>query len=43
MVCRFKLLTLKETNEILVGFLQNGYYITLTNKFEIDMLTNPFK
>lgn len=35
-------LTLEETNEIIIGFMQNGIYITLTNRFGIDLLKNPF-
>lgn len=35
-------LTLEETNEMIIGLLQNGYYITLTNRFGIDALNNPF-
>ena len=36
-------LSIDETNELIMGLMQNGYYITLTNKFGIDMLNNPFK
>ncbi|MCH3921890.1 TetR/AcrR family transcriptional regulator [Limosilactobacillus sp.] len=35
-------LQLNEINELIVGLLQNGYYITLTNRFGIDGLKNPF-
>ena len=35
-------LSLSEINELIKGLLQNGYYITLTNRFGIDVLKNPF-
>lgn len=35
-------LTLEEINTLIVGLLRNGYYITLTNLFGIDVLKNPF-
>jgi len=35
-------LTVEETNELIIGLLQNGYYITLTNRFGIDVFYNPF-
>lgn len=35
-------LTIEETDELIIGLLQNGYYITLTNRFGIDVFYNPF-
>ena len=35
-------LQLDEINELILGLLQNGYYITLTSRFGIDVLENPF-
>ena len=40
-VCN-SILTVEETNELIIGLLQNGYYITLTNRFGIDVFYNPF-
>lgn len=31
-----------ETDQFIRGILQNGYYVTLTNMFGIDVLKNPF-
>ncbi len=35
-------LSLEETNALVIGLLQNGYYITLTNRLGIDSFINPF-
>lgn len=36
-------LSMNEIDAFIVGVLQNGYYVTLTNKFNIDVLNNPFQ
>ena len=36
-------LTLDEINELMIGFMQNGFYITLTSRFGIKVLKNPFQ
>ena len=36
-------LTIDEINSLITGFMQNGYFITLNNKFDINRLNNPFK
>ena len=41
-ICNTKL-TLVEINELIIGLMQNGIYVTLTNKFNIDALNNPFQ
>ncbi len=35
-------LSLDEINELILGLLQNGFYITLTNRFGITAFKNPF-
>lgn len=35
-------LTLQETNQFMQGVMRNGYYVTLTSMFGVDILKNPF-
>ena len=35
-------LTIDEINELIAGFIQNGCFVTVTNKFNIHKLNNPF-
>ena len=35
-------LTLNEINDLIMGLMKNGYYVTLTSRFGIDVLNNPF-
>ena len=33
---------IQEINELIIGIMQNGVYVTLTNWFGIHALKNPF-
>ncbi|MDO4556125.1 MAG: TetR/AcrR family transcriptional regulator [Lachnospiraceae bacterium] len=35
-------LTIEEINELISGFIQNGFFVTLSNKFDIKGMNNPF-
>ena len=41
-ICKSSL-TMEETNELIIGLMQNGFYVTLTNRFGIKALKNPFQ
>lgn len=40
-ICKSSL-TIKETNSLIAGIIQNGIYVTLTGRFGIRALKNPF-
>lgn len=40
-ICRSSL-SIQETDELILGLMQNGFYVTLTNRFGIHALKNPF-
>lgn len=40
-ICKSSL-TIEETDELILGFMQNGFYVTLTSRFDIHALKNPF-
>lgn len=35
-------LTIEEISDLIAGFIQNGYFVTLSNKFDIAGMNNPF-
>lgn len=40
--CICTTMDIHEINELIIGFMQNGVYVTLTNRFGIHALKNPF-
>lgn len=40
--CICTTMDIQEINELILGFMQNGIYVTLTNRFGIHALKNPF-
>lgn len=40
--CICTTMDIQEINELIIGFMQNGIYVTLTNRFGIHALKNPF-
>lgn len=40
--CVCTTMDIQEINELIIGFMQNGIYVTLTNRFGIHTLKNPF-
>lgn len=40
--CICTTMDIHEINELIIGFMQNGIYVTLTNRFGIHALKNPF-